>query len=373
MKTFRKVLAILMTAIIFVSGMAVSASAATKPAATNERYSVLVLDISGSMYGQPIEDLKQAATMFCEQVISSSKSTNKIAIVTFESYVSVLCEFTNDVDTLTDAIATLTDRGSTYLGRGLATAKTLLDAVDENVIKNMVVMCDGQPHDEQYAYQVVDSCPLHWNIYGLYFSQAGYYEPAANVMKRIGRNGYYNCDTGNLLVENMGINTSGTVNNSDANIVNIRIACPVDVEVTLYGETLSKYNPETLFGSLTITEGGENGDIKDLTLSYNKDMEIKIIGYDYGTMDCSIKYLCNDQELYEIDYPTVDVTPTSQINAHVDVENSDTALEVDNDGDGVVDETVSPNKTASSIWYKIQKFFDDLLFKIKEFFNNLFA
>jgi uncharacterized protein YegL len=325
------------------------------------------------MWGQPIEDLKQAATMFCEQVISSSRSTNQIAIVTFESYSSVLCEFTNDVDTLTDAIATLTDRGSTYLGEGLATAKTLLDGVNDNAIKNMVVMCDGQPHDEQYAYQVVDSCPLHWNLYGLYFSQAGYYESAANVMKRIGRNGYYNCDTGNLLVENMGINTSGTVNNSDANIVKMRIACPVDVEVTLYGETLSKDNPETLFGSLTITEGGENGDIKDLILSYNKDMEIKITGYDYGTMDCSIEYYCNDQLLYDLSYPTVDIAPTTEIDAHVDVEDASVTLDVDEDGDGTTDKTVKPNVTTTSISYRIKKFFEDLLYKLREFFGGFFC
>lgn len=367
MKTLKKALALLLTVLIFTSCMAVSASAA----ATGERYTVLVLDISGSMYGQPIQDLKEAATTFCQQVLSNNRSSNKIAIVTFESYASVLCEFTNSVSTLTDAISTLTDMGGTYLGQGLATAKTLLEGVNENAIKNMVVMCDGQPHDEAYAYQVVDATPLHWNIYGLYFYQAGYYADAANVMKRIGRNGYYEVNTGELLVESLGIGTSGTVTNSDANVVEIRIACPVDVSVSLYGETLDKNNPKTLFGTLTIEEEeGTNGGVKYLRLAYNKDYVINIQGYDYGTMDYSMKYLCNDTELYSVDYPSVEIAPTTVINAHVDVEDSEITLDVDNDGDGTVDEEVDPNFNASSIMYRIKKFFEDLLFKIKEFFGD---
>ena len=48
------------------------------------RYSVLILDTSGSMVGTPMEKQKEAAVKFCEAVLKA-KGTNKVAIVQLDS------------------------------------------------------------------------------------------------------------------------------------------------------------------------------------------------------------------------------------------------------------------------------------------------
>ena len=154
------------------------------------------------MSGQPLKELKKGASAFCDQVLSSNRSNNHIAIVTFESYVNVLCDFTNDKDTLLKAIDKLMDGNMTNLAGGLSKAKELLDNVNGDVIRNMVVMCDGYPNyggGESGAYSVIKSLPLHWNVYGLYYCQDGFSSSAENVMKNVGRNGYYKVEDGSAL------------------------------------------------------------------------------------------------------------------------------------------------------------------------------
>ena len=74
MKTTKKILALILGILILTSSFAISASAAV----SNTRYSVLVLDVSGSMSGSPVAELKVAATKFCEEVLKSNRSSNKI-------------------------------------------------------------------------------------------------------------------------------------------------------------------------------------------------------------------------------------------------------------------------------------------------------
>ncbi|MBQ8765875.1 MAG: VWA domain-containing protein [Clostridia bacterium] len=360
MKKLQKILAIILVVVISISSLAVTAFAAPQ----NKRYSVLVLDVSGSMWGEPLQELKEAAKKFCEDVLGSSRSKNQIAIVTFESYVTVESEFTNDLDALTEKIDNLDDGGSTYLGEGLAKAKELLDAVDGNVIKNMVVMCDGVPHDTSYAYSVVEACPLEWNIYSLYFAQDGYSSSAAQVMQTIGRTEYVQVEDGSNVLFDTFENTAADVNTYDTNLLVLYIACPVDVSVTLYGVTLDKYNTETAFGKMEFEDEGNNGTKKIVTLSYNPDYEIEITGYDEGTMDYSVEYFCNDKSLYSVSYPTVEVSDETVISTTVDVHDSSIALNVDGDNDGTIDEEIYPNTSASSIWYKITTWFKNLFYAI---------
>lgn len=90
-------------------------------------------------------------------------------------------------------------------------------------------------------------------------------------------------------------------------------------------------------------------------------------------MDYKAEYYCNDDLLYTSSYPTVDITPTTIITTGVDVDNSRMTLDIDTDGDGTVDKTVSPNVSSSSIWYRIKTFFEDMFYKIKEFFAGIFS
>lgn len=366
MKRIKKFVLLLLALIIVVSCTSINSFAVSN----KDRYSVLVLDVSGSMSGRPIEELKKGANAFCEQVLGSNRSNNKIAIVAFESSSDVLCEFTSDLSELKTAIGKLNASGGTNLSQGLSSAKNMLDSIDRDVIKNMVVMCDGEPDSAYSAYNVVKSMPLHWNVYGLYYCQDGFSSSAENVMKNVGRNGYYKVEDGSALTFSF-IDNGTTITTKSVNNVVVRIACPVDVSVTLNNTTLDKFNTQTTFGKLEI-ENVNGEEIKTLVLAYRNDYVINIDGYDNGTMDYDIAYRCNDDELYSLSYPTTDITSSTHITTGIDIDNANMTLDVDKDGDGEVDNKVKPNASVSGFWYKIKTFLLELFYRIKDFFECIF-
>jgi hypothetical protein len=67
--------------------------------AVTERYSVLVLDTSGSMRGTPLTRTKQAAVKFCEQVLAA-EGDNYVAVVSFNTSATTVCNFSNDLNAL---------------------------------------------------------------------------------------------------------------------------------------------------------------------------------------------------------------------------------------------------------------------------------
>ena len=349
MKSLKKVIAVLLTVIMVFGCVSISSFAATK----EKRYSILVLDSSGSMSGSPITEVKKAAKGFCEQVLKTSSKDNYIALVTFASSARVVSEFSNDVTELQSAIDSIYANGGTALDKGLTTSKTLMESAGEGT-KNIFVMCDGDPDSASRAYDVIRSMPLQWNLYGLYFSQDGYSSNAADVMLNVARgnaNNYYEIKDGSMIQSIVSEEWSQEVEDSleAANYVVIRVACPVDVFVTHNGETLSKFNTQTFFGKLEFD--GENDEIKILTLSYNDEYKIEIQGTGEGVMDYSIKYMHNDEIVRQQSYPTVPITTKTKIITGVDVENKSITLDLDKDGDGVVDEKISPkNESSMSIF-----------------------
>ncbi len=372
MKNLKKIIAVFFAAVMMMSGFAISVSAAV----SNTRYSVLVLDLSGSMDGSPKDQLKEATTAFCENVLSSIRSNNKVAIISFGSNTKVVCEFTDDLDKLKEGIASLYDGGGTYLAPALREAKDMLEKVDDNAIKNILVMSDGVLHDESASYDVVKSIPLHWNIYGFYFNHfSSSSSRGANAMINIGRNGKTDInsqvDVKNILYV-FATEWSGQVTTKDVNNILVHIACPVDVYVTFNDQTLSKNNPQTTFGTLEITTDSKGEEIKTVKLAYNNEYDIKIEGYDTGEMDCSVEYFCNDTSLFNVNYPTVNVTDRSVITTHVDVDDAKINLDVDVDGDGIIDNQVAPKVSTSNFFYRIRNAFKEFFFKIREFFSRIF-
>jgi len=113
-----------------------------------KRYTVLVLDVSGSMAGQPIEALRTAATRFCEQLVQKADGSNQVAIVTYDSTARAVCEFTDDLQRLTDICGSLDDSSSTNMDEGLLCADALLSAIPDgaDAIKNIILMSDGMPN-----------------------------------------------------------------------------------------------------------------------------------------------------------------------------------------------------------------------------------
>ncbi len=75
---------------------------------------VLVVDVSSSMYGTPIEKLREAVTEY----VSLLDAQNEVAIMTFGSNVELIQPFTNDKAELEAVIATLLEGGETALYQG---------------------------------------------------------------------------------------------------------------------------------------------------------------------------------------------------------------------------------------------------------------
>ncbi|MCP4809730.1 MAG: Hsp70 family protein [Proteobacteria bacterium] len=101
----------------------------------------LVMDCSGSMYGQSIEDAKVAARSFVERSLQPGR---QLAIVAFPG--GVLAPPTSDIRRLIGAIDNLTPIGSTPMADGLRQGRDLLRP-RAGVQRVFVVMTDGHPDD----------------------------------------------------------------------------------------------------------------------------------------------------------------------------------------------------------------------------------
>jgi uncharacterized repeat protein (TIGR02543 family) len=108
-------------------------------AAANDvaRYSALVLDLSGSMSGASLTELKKACKNFCAQVLGA-QGYNYVAVINFSG--TVWSDFTNDPDILNAAIDKMSGGASDPLS-GLQKASTLFSPDD--IIRNIIVMGDG--------------------------------------------------------------------------------------------------------------------------------------------------------------------------------------------------------------------------------------
>lgn len=111
------------------------------------RYSVLILDTSGSMAGIPASKQKDAAIKFCKSVLEAN-GTNYVAIVNLNTNSSVGCNFTDKIDDLINYVNTIPATGGTNINQALQVAGQLLDSVpstEPNVIKNIILCSDGLP------------------------------------------------------------------------------------------------------------------------------------------------------------------------------------------------------------------------------------
>ena len=110
------------------------------------RYSVLILDTSGSMSGTPISVERRAAIKFCESVLAA-EGKNYVAVVKLNATSSIGCEFSDDLDTLTNYINSIYAYGGTNTNQALIVADELLASVPDDAIKNIVLCSDGLPEN----------------------------------------------------------------------------------------------------------------------------------------------------------------------------------------------------------------------------------
>lgn len=106
----------------------------------------LVLDVSGSMAGDPIAHVLAASHI----VSTLLDARDKLAIITFSNHAGVRCGLTTcDADgrkLIQDALRTITSEGGTNMHAGMEAAAGILAAAPAGLRKTMVVLSDGQPN-----------------------------------------------------------------------------------------------------------------------------------------------------------------------------------------------------------------------------------
>lgn len=107
----------------------------------------LVLDVSGSMSGTPIDKLKESAKQFCATMIDDKTGDNRIAIVTYGTTVTTY-PFSTDYAYLANAIDSFTAKGSTAMYDALMAVKEINEKYgNADATKHVVVMADGLPNE----------------------------------------------------------------------------------------------------------------------------------------------------------------------------------------------------------------------------------
>ena len=178
------------------------------------RYSVLILDTSGSMDGDAIVKERAAAIKFCSSVLQSS-GENHIALVNLNTDSGVLCDFTNDYDEIERQIESIEAYGGTNINSALELSAELLDYVNApaGAIRNIILCTDGLPesgnvteegpydYDDyvdyayaNYAYATAQSLRADNYIYTLGFfhsMEAGCLDFARTFLNDIQNAGYY--------------------------------------------------------------------------------------------------------------------------------------------------------------------------------------
>lgn len=351
------------TAEATINGKTVSHSTEVR-VASQARDTVLVLDVSGSMGGTPLEEMKKAAIHFCEELLTDEYN-NRVGLVLYDNDIEKY-DLTNDIAALEAYINDIDDGGMTNMEGGISYAVEMLDSLStDDSIKNIVIMADGLPNkgntsksgsmpisdsyssyseDISYANAVIDtaqSAMSKYKLYSLGFFHDLYGEEkdfAVALMQSLTNmtDGYHEVDQAENLQFAFG-DISEEI--SDGSKIVINIACPVDVSVSYQGETLSSsqgnYNDKTSFGSLQLL--GKNQDVKVVSVDADKVYDIELNGTDEGSMDYSVNYFDDNESLVDSrSFSEIPITDTTTISSSTE-NSAEVSLNIDSDGDGVYD------------------------------------
>lgn len=314
----------------------------------------LVLDVSGSMDGRPLEETKNAAGQFVDIAVDNDA---ECAVVTYNYEAGVLSGFSSDDAALRSAILDLDSQGGTNIEDGLLRAEELLAARSDDA-QFIVLMSDGEPTtgkggNDLIAYAESIRDPDGDGVDDIIIYTLGFNEDASgeDLLRGIASEGCYFAVDDPEDLEAFFTDMADAI--SGVKFANVRVACPVDVEVTYNGETLSSAGDDpitrTSFGSLSFEEEldengnpleGEENLVKVLRLREGPDYEIEITGYDTGTMNYSIGFM-DDEGRYS-DFRTFsNIKVTDEMRASTTAGASDTTtMRIDEDGDGAYDLTL---------------------------------
>ena len=109
---------------------------------------IFVLDISGSMSGDKLNQVKKDTTDLVTAVLSNPR--NRAALITFDSNAERVSGFTNNKAEFLAKVNALTDKGSTNYKAGFEEARKLLEGYKKEEGKDLVLLflTDGFPNEE---------------------------------------------------------------------------------------------------------------------------------------------------------------------------------------------------------------------------------
>jgi Ca-activated chloride channel family protein len=113
----------------------------------------LLLDSSGSMSGNKLTEMQQAA---CEFIQHQELSKDRLAVVGFDSLARVASPLSQDQQVLLPAIRSLQVNGSTNMADGLRTAMSTLSGAPED--KYILMFTDGHPNSSPDTLREADNC-----------------------------------------------------------------------------------------------------------------------------------------------------------------------------------------------------------------------
>ena len=316
-----------------------------------ERDVVLVLDVSGSMEGEPIDQTKKASTKFIDTVLANDAN---IGIVTYNSDAQIVSPFSTDGVDLKNKVDSFRSGGATNIEDGLRNAESMLSAGNANK-KIIVLMSDGMPNRDKEGEELI-AYAEELKEQGIYIYTLGFFESLSDkssaqyLLEKIASEGcHYEVSDADSLVFFFG-DIADQINGQK--FIYVRIACPVDVSVTYQGETLNSsdksLNTRTSFGSLTFEEAGnyyggsEDGassddTVKILRLKEGVDYDVNIVGTGSGRMNYSIGFMDEEGEYKDFRrFYNIRINRRTKIDTVAEVSDS-TTLNVDEDGDGRYD------------------------------------
>ena len=306
-----------------------------------ERYTVLVLDHSGSMRGQPIEQMKDAAKKFCEVIKNDNtnpetNSTNYVAVVGFSTTPDAGAAFTQNIDELYPVIDNLRATNLTDISAALLEADRLFRETPttretKKIVRNIILLSDGLPETSytghvdgpfkdmghwavgqaNRCYNIVKENGMldgRYNIYSLgFFHGMSYYDAAfcGKVLTKLQNCGFYEVQKaedldfvfgqiGDEIIKGEPIGVPEGEFNFGANTPRlvVTIACPVHVEVTVNGDSWSTENAtETVkvgnYGKIELTQVSDGTSTKTLTLRPGYNYTIGISAYADGNVTIS--------------------------------------------------------------------------------------
>ena len=342
----------------------------------SERDIVLVLDMSGSMHGTPLDETKKAAKQFVETVLVDNV---RIGVVTYDDTATVLSDFSMRKQTLISQIDSIRSGGSTNIDAALQEAESMLDKSKAKK-KIIVLMSDGVPNSGRVDSQLVDYADTIKSK-GVYLYTLGFFNSlsgsskarAQQLMGDLATEGYhYEVDDADNLVYFFG-DIADLI--SGQKYIYIEIACPVNVKVPKDGETLnsadSKMNTRTSFGVLsfeaaenTDEDNSEDGSTKKiLRLKDGMEYDIEIEGTGKGKMDYTIQYMDEKGDYTDKrTFSNIKITNSTAISTVAASARNSTVLNVDEDGDGRYDITYKAEKNGKG--REVSKVLQTVLFYV---------